>query len=102
MQVAHSVDLENVGEHGHHEHVADKAESVVLEVAQVVQWAHDARQQVDRQHDDTCKAEQTEVGLWVVCENTLVRARIRRVHNACSNMREEATLGQEVGNASDR
>ena len=42
MQIAHGINLEYVCEDGHHKHVADEAEGVVLEVSQEVERAHDA------------------------------------------------------------
>ena len=63
MQVAHGVDLEDVREDGHHEHVRDEAERVAFEVAQEVERAHKARQHVDRQHDNASQTQRAEVCL---------------------------------------
>ena len=53
MQVAHGVDLEDIGEDGHHYHIGDKADGVVLKVLQEIHWAHHHWQDVDSKHDHT-------------------------------------------------
>ena len=39
MQVAHGIDLEDIGEDGHHEHVRDETKAIVFEVGEEVEVA---------------------------------------------------------------
>ena len=53
MQVAETVDAEDVDEHGDEQDVAEEADCVASHVAQEVDGPHDHGDQVDREHDDT-------------------------------------------------
>lgn len=66
VQVAHGVDLEDIGEHGHHDHIRDKADGVVLKVLHEIQRAHHHRQDVDSEHDHSSEAERAKVSIGLI------------------------------------
>lgn len=74
MQIAHGVDLEDVGEDWHHCHVGDEAEHVVFEVCKTVEWSHQDGQNVATEHYDGGHTEQTEVS--ITAGNRLERAEV--------------------------
>ena len=66
MQVAHGIDLEDVGKHWHQEHVRDETKRVMLEVLHPIQWSQGKWYEVHAEHEDTGKSEQTEVMICAI------------------------------------
>jgi len=53
MEIAHSINLHNVNESWHHEHVADQTNNIISHIAQKVKWTENHRNEKDCHHDNS-------------------------------------------------
>ena len=79
MQVAHRVDAENVRKQRDESNIGEQANCVAYEVLEEVSWSQEHGNEVDEEHDYTCKDEPGEISVTLGHPNAIDHLQMLRV-----------------------